>query len=237
MKFPGKRKSKHYFPVNARDPLLQQTQVQTENEVSTSYIVGIDQTLVDIEAKVDEGFIQRYGLSQGHSLVIEDDVAEALYQELTDNGLITHEFAGGTIGNTLHNYSVLADDRSVLLGTMCSNIKIGSYAYRYLCNTSSRTDLNYLQAVDGAIGRCFTLITENGERTFAISPGQMNKLRPESIPEAVIAGASALVLTAYLVHLHWFLLLIWCVASPVSRCQKRRCRQLSMPRNIRFLSY
>ncbi|CNI15224.1 inosine/guanosine kinase [Yersinia mollaretii] len=198
MKFPGKRKSKHYFPVNARDPLLQPA--QAENEVSTSYIVGIDQTLVDIEAKVDEDFITRYGLSQGHSLVIEDDVAERLYQELTLNGLITHEFAGGTIGNTLHNYSVLADDRSILLGTMCSNIKIGSYAYRYLCNTSSRTDLNYLQAVDGAIGRCFTLITDNGERTFAISPGQMNQLRPESIPEEVIAGASALVLTAYLVR-------------------------------------
>ncbi|WP_145570761.1 inosine/guanosine kinase [Yersinia bercovieri] len=198
MKFPGKRKSKHYFPVNARDPLLQPA--QAENEVSTSYIVGIDQTLVDIEAKVDEDFITRYGLSQGHSLVIEDDVAERLYQELTLNGLITHEFAGGTIGNTLHNYSVLADDRSILLGTMCSNIKIGSYAYRYLCNTSSRTDLNYLQAVDGAIGRCFTLITDNGERTFAISPGQMNQLRPASIPEEVIAGASALVLTAYLVR-------------------------------------
>ncbi|WP_145559916.1 inosine/guanosine kinase [Yersinia bercovieri] len=198
MKFPGKRKSKHYFPVNARDPLLQPA--QAENEVSTSYIVGIDQTLVDIEAKVDEDFITRYGLSQGHSLVIEDDVAERLYQELILNGLITHEFAGGTIGNTLHNYSVLADDRSILLGTMCSNIKIGSYAYRYLCNTSSRTDLNYLQAVDGAIGRCFTLITDNGERTFAISPGQMNQLRPASIPEEVIAGASALVLTAYLVR-------------------------------------
>ncbi|MFA3777821.1 inosine/guanosine kinase [Yersinia sp. 1652 StPb PI] len=198
MKFPGKRKSKHYFPVNARDPLLQPA--QTENEVSTSYIVGIDQTLVDIEAKVDESFIARYGLSQGHSLVIEDDIAENLYQELTANGLITHEFAGGTIGNTLHNYSVLADDRSILLGTMCSNIKIGSYAYRYLCNTSSRTDLNYLQGVDGAIGRCFTLISDNGERTFAISPGQMNQLRPESIPEDVIAGASALVLTAYLVR-------------------------------------
>ncbi len=33
MKFPGKRKSKHYFPVNARDPLLQQ--IQPENEVGT----------------------------------------------------------------------------------------------------------------------------------------------------------------------------------------------------------
>ncbi len=49
------------------------------------------------------------------------------------------------------------------------------------------------------IGRCFTLIGESGERTFAISPGH------ESLPggkysEAVIAGASALVLTSYLVR-------------------------------------
>ena len=176
MKFPGKRKSKHYFPVNARDPLLQQ--IQPENESSVSWVVGIDQTLGDIEAKVDEAFIVRYGLSAGHSLVIEDDVAEALYQELVRNNLITHQFAGGTIGNTMHNYSVLADDRSVLLGVMCSNIEIGGYAYRYLCNTSSRTDLNYLQGVDGAIGRCFTLIGDSGERTFAISPGHMNKLSP-----------------------------------------------------------
>ena len=190
MKFPGKRKSKHYFPVNARDPLLQQ--FQPENETSAAWVVGIDQTLVDIEAKVDDEFIERYGLSAGHSLVIEDDVAEALYQELKQKNLITHQFAGGTIGNTMHNYSVLADDRSVLLGVMCSNIEIGSYAYRYLCNTSSRTDLNYLQGVDGPIGRCFTLIGESGERTFAISPGHMNQLRAESIPEDVIAGASAM---------------------------------------------
>ncbi len=198
MKFPGKRKSKHYFPVSARDPLLKQAQSEAEN--STSWVVGIDQTLVDIEAQVDDDFIQRYGLSLGHSLVIEDDVADALYQELTSNNLITHQFAGGTIGNTMHNYSVLADDRSVLLGVMCSNIEVGSYAYRYLCNTSSRTDLNYLQGIPGAIGRCFTLISEQGERTFAISPGHMNQLRADSIPEEVIAGASALVLTSYLVR-------------------------------------
>ncbi|KMK20071.1 guanosine kinase [Pluralibacter gergoviae] len=197
MKFPGKRKFKHYFPVDARDPLLS---TAPEREASPSWVVGIDQTLVDIEAKVDDAFIARYGLSVGHSLVIEDDVAEALYRELQQGGLISHQFAGGSIGNTLHNYSVLADDRSVLLGVMCRNIEIGGYAYRYLCNTSSRTDLDYLQGIDGAIGRCFTLIGDSGERTFAISPGQMNQLRPEGIPEAVIAGASALVLTAYLLR-------------------------------------
>ena len=197
MKFPGKRKSKHYFPVNARDPLLQATQQELEEG---SWVVGIDQTLVDIEAKVDDAFLQRYGLSAGHSLVIDDVTAEALYSELMREELVSHQFAGGTIGNTLHNYSVLADDRSVLLGVMCNNIQIGGYAYRYLCNTSSRMDLNYLQGVDGAIGRCFTLIGEQGERTFAISPGLMNQLHAASIPEEVIAGASALVLTSYLVR-------------------------------------
>ena len=135
MKFPGKRKSKHYFPVSARDPLLQPAQHDVD---AGSWVVGIDQTLVDIEAKVDDAFLARYGLSAGHSLVIDNAVAEALYNELMQEALITHQFAGGTIGNTLHNFSVLADDRSVLLGVMCNNIQIGGYAYRYLCNTSSR---------------------------------------------------------------------------------------------------
>ncbi|GEM77124.1 inosine/guanosine kinase [Vibrio sagamiensis] len=198
MKFPGQRKSKHYFPVHARDPLV--TQAQENKKMTRTHVIGIDQTLVDIEAKVTTSLIEEYGLSKGHSLVIDDKKAEALYQKLKDERLITNEHAGGTIGNTLHNYSVLADDRSTLLGVMSQDIKIGSYGYRYLCNTSSRMDLNYLQGVDGAIGRCFALITEDGERTFAISEGQMNQLSADSIPEHIFPNASSLVLTAYLVR-------------------------------------
>ncbi len=168
--------------------------------MTRTHIIGIDQTLVDIEAKVTTDVIEKYGLSKGHSLVIDDATAEALYQQLKEECLITNEYAGGTIGNTLHNYSVLADDRSTLLGVMSQDIKIGSYGYRYLCNTSSRMDLNYLQGVEGAIGRCFALITEDGERTFAISEGQMNQLHPDNIPEKIFKSASALVLTAYLVR-------------------------------------
>ncbi|MDP5253645.1 MULTISPECIES: inosine/guanosine kinase [unclassified Vibrio] len=197
MKFPGQRKSKHYFPVDSRDPLLAQS---TKTTLNKGHVIGIDQTLVDIEAKVSTKFIEKYGLSKGHSLVIDDRIAESLYFELKEQGLITSEYAGGTIGNTLHNYSVLADARSTLLGVMSQDIKIGSYGYRYLCNTSSRMDLNYLQGVDGAIGRCFALISEDGERTFAISEGKMNQLKPESIPESIFKTASALVLTAYLVR-------------------------------------
>ena len=45
MKFPGKRKSKHYFPVNARDPLLQQ--FQPENETSAAW-VAVSYTHLDV---------------------------------------------------------------------------------------------------------------------------------------------------------------------------------------------
>ena len=198
MKFPGRRKSKHYFPVAKTTPL--EHDVHLKQIPQSTHIVGIDQILVDIEAHVDIDFIEKYQLKLGNSLLIDEVVAEQLYRELVDKSLINSEFAGGTIGNTLHNYSILADDRSVLFGVMSENIKVGSYAYRYLCNTSSRVDLNYLQPVQGPIGRCFTLVTSCGERTFAISKGYMDKLSPNSIDKTMIATASALVLTAYLMR-------------------------------------
>ncbi len=175
-------------------------QIQQENPLAKSHLVGVGQTIVDIEARVDDDFLARHALSKGHSLVLDEDKAELLYQELKERKLISHEYPGDTIGNTLHNYSVLADDKSILLGVMSKDLQIGSYAYRYLCNTSSRIDLDYLQPVCGPIGRCYTLITKDGERTFAINEGQMNQLSPDSIPECAFKQASALVLSSYLVR-------------------------------------
>lgn len=197
MKFPGRRKHKHYFPVQNKLTGIPQ---KPKRGMSQSYVVGIDQTLVDIEAKVSDEFMAKYELKRGMSQVISDEVTERLYDELKANDLVNYEFAGGTIANTLHNYSVLADDRSVLLGVMSENIKIGSYSYKFLSNTSSRVDLNYLQPVDGPIGRCFTLIDSSGERTFAISPGKINYLQPDFINENLIKNASALVISAYLMR-------------------------------------
>ncbi|MGR5543347.1 inosine/guanosine kinase, partial [Vibrio campbellii] len=59
---------------------------------------------------------------------------------------------------------------------------------------------NHLQTVDGPIGRCYTLITSCGERTFAISEGHMNQLEPSSVPESVFEKASALVVSSYLMR-------------------------------------
>ena len=194
MKFPGRRKIKHYFPVNTKNRFDSESTTFAE---ATTYVCGIDQNMVDITAQVDVALLARFDLAKGASQWITDAQADELYTYLMNNQLIEDQFAGGTIGNTLHNYSILADDRSVQFGVMSQNIRVGDYAYRYLCNTSSKVDLTYLQPVAGAIGRCFTLVTPGGERTFGISPAQMNDLDPSYINEDIIAGASALVLCAY----------------------------------------
>jgi inosine kinase len=198
VRFPGRRKHKHYFPGHERDTLFQA--VAPEAMSARTHVVGVDQTLVDIDARVPDELLARYALAKGASTVIATDRAAALYDELLAANLISYEFAGGTVGNTLHNYSLLADDASILLGVMSASIRLGTSGYRYLANTSSRVNLDHLQPVDGPIGRCFALITPDGERTFAISAGEMNALRPESVPDAVFADASALVISAYLMR-------------------------------------
>lgn len=198
MRFPGRRKHTHYFPVRARDPLL--NRVGLEAPSRRTHVVGIDQTLVDIDARVSDAFLARYGLTKGSSVVIPNAAASSLYDELLGEQLITYEFAGGTVGNTLHNYSILADDAAILLGVMSEQIRLGTSGYRYLSNTSSRVNLDHLQPVDGPIGRCFALVTPDGERTFAINEGEMNQLRAESIPAHVFDDASCLVITSYLMR-------------------------------------
>ena len=186
MKFPGRRKYTHFFPVHARGSLGPMDGAETF--AHRTRVVGVDQTLVDIEARVDDELLERYGLVKGQSLVLDAEACERLYEELSESGRIAAEHAGGTVGNTLHNYSMLSDDDAVLLGVMSGNIQLGTSGYRYLCNTSSRVDLDHLQPVDGAIGRCLALITPDGERSFAISEGCMNQLEAASVPESVITA-------------------------------------------------
>jgi len=194
MKFPGKRKNEHYFPVTEKgresaDPHLLQAE--------PFYLVGIDQLLVDIECRVEPEFLLQYSLRKGESQILNEPDAEAIYRELKSKGKILGEYAGGSVGNTLNNYSVLSDERAVALGAITRSITVGDYAFKYIRNTSSKVDLSYLQPCENTMGRAMCFVTPDGERTFGISKGCMNDLTPEFIPGEVIEKASALLISAY----------------------------------------
>lgn len=191
MRFPGKRKNKYYFPVTERDRI---SFVPTKTEPSSLYILGIDQLLVDIEAHVEESHLQRWGIPKGQSVPLDDTQVESIYEMLKREGRIQGEFSGGSIGNTLHNYAVLTDERACLLGAITRHMTVGDYAFHYIRSTSARVDLNHLYPIDGPMGRAFCFVTPDGERTFGISRGIMDQLPPEAVSEDVVQNASALCL-------------------------------------------
>ena len=60
MKFPGRRNTKHYFPVEDRQRSSFDDEIMRPGNV---YVVGIDQLLVDIEIPVDDAFLQKHQFS------------------------------------------------------------------------------------------------------------------------------------------------------------------------------
>lgn len=194
MKFPGRRNTKHYFPVEDK----QRSSFDGEiNRPGNVYVVGIDQILVDIEIPVTDEFLAEYKFKKGESFVIDDVLAENIYWEQKKLGNVTGEFPGGAVGNTLHNFSILSDSPSVALGTINKNIEVGDYAFKYICNTSSKVNLTYLQPCARPMGRALCFITPDSERTFAISKGCMNDLSPEFLPVEIIEKSAALLVSAY----------------------------------------
>lgn len=194
MKFPGRRNTKHYFPVEDK----QRSSFDDEiNRPGNVYVAGIDQLLVDIEISVDDQFLIDHQFQKGESFIIDDALADTIYWQYKNRGLITGEFPGGAVGNTLHNYSVLSDCPSVALGAINKNIEVGDYAFKYICNTSSKVNLSYLQPCPRPMGRALCFVGQDRDRTFAISKGCMNDLSPEFIPVDVIENAAALLVSAY----------------------------------------
>ncbi len=211
MKFPGRRKSKHYFPITEKD----RGNIDHNFTADESFhVVGIDQLLVDIECTVDEAFLAEHGLIKGQSQLVDEQLADLMYQKLKLAGRITGEFAGGTVGNTLHNFCVLSDERAVLIGAISQKINVGDYAFKYIASTSSKVDLNHLQPCDSPMGRAMCFITPDGERTFGISKGCMNELSEDHIPATIIEKSCALMISAYILRdSNW----------PISRSTLKAC--------------
>ncbi|MDP7322139.1 MAG: inosine/guanosine kinase [Bacteriovoracaceae bacterium] len=194
MKFPGRRHTKHYFPVTEKGRTSLSQPLQSKSDV---YIVGIDQLLVDIEIEVTDEYLKSYQFDKGQSFIIDDHLCEKVYSECKEKGLIRGEFPGGAVGNTLHNFAVLSDNACYAFGSIKRQIEVGDYAFKYLSKTSGLVDMTYLQPAQKPMGRALCFITPDLERTFAISKGCMNDFSSEYVCEDIIKGAAALLISAY----------------------------------------
>jgi len=196
MRFPGQRKRTHFFPGGQAAQV--QTAADSGSEAPAYDVVGIDQTILDVVLQCDDGVLSRFGLGKRCSVHMPEDALNEIYRFGHERGLIRSSLAGGAVGNTLHNYSVLSGRESLLLGAMSQNIHPADSAFRYIRTTSPLVNLEHMLTLDGPIGRAITFVSQDGERSFAIAPGIANEYQASALPIHLIRRASCAVASLYL---------------------------------------
>ncbi|MBI5510377.1 MAG: inosine/guanosine kinase [Deltaproteobacteria bacterium] len=194
MRFPGNRLSKHYFPVTpkpARAP-------DGDDHVGHGwYIVGLDEVIVDVEVHGPAELARELGLSPGESIQLSPPQYAALVQGLEAHHLKPSYVAGGTVANTLNNYTHLSGEAAVLLGAIQSSIRPGEPAFAYVAQTAKAVDLGHLVPIDGPTGTAITFISPDGDRSFGVAPGVAGDYPAAAVPAEVVQKASVALTCLY----------------------------------------
>ena len=196
MRFPGIRKGKYYFPVTEK----KSTVYEGVNEATLRpwYIVGLDEIIVDLEIHdCSQQLLDELGLVSGESVQFSAEEIARLLKRVKEEGLRVQYAAGGTVANTLCNYTHLSGEPAILLGAIPEVIRPGSPAFAYVAQTPKAVNLDHLVSRVGEVGIAVTCFTPDGERSFAVAPGISGDYGPEDIPEDVVKNASVAVTSLY----------------------------------------
>jgi inosine kinase len=192
--FPGQRIAKHYFPVSTRQQLVKPKPAG----LGGWYLLGLDQVLVDVEVHTPEQFVRDQGLVPGESVPIDDpDRFAALMAAIESSGYPCRFAPGGTVANTLNNFTHLSGEPAVLLGAIQDCIRPGEAAFHFVAQTHRAVSLEHLVAREGSVGTAVTFITPDGDRSFAVWPGVSNDYAAEEIPTDIINSATAVLASLY----------------------------------------
>lgn len=212
MRFPGIRKAKYYFPVTEK-----KSTINASTSTKPWYIVGLDEVIVDLEIHgCPQSLLPELGLVSGESVQFSADEIARLLRRVSELGLEVRFAAGGTVANTLCNYTHLSGEPAILLGAIPETIRPGSPAFAYVAQTPKAVNLDYLIPVAGEVGIAVTCFTPDGERSFAVAPGISGNYGADDIPEDVIRKASVVVTSLY------------CLANPDRPIAKAAIRMMEI---------
>jgi sugar/nucleoside kinase (ribokinase family) len=155
-------------------------------------VVGIGNALVDILARVEDGFLAENGVEKGVMTLIGTARAAELYGRM---GPAT-EISGGSGANTIAGLAMLGS-RAAYVGKVRDDQLGAIFAH----------DIRALGAVyetpmasgdhDCETGRCMVLVSPDGERSMNTYLGVSEYLSPSDIDESLMARADWLYLEGY----------------------------------------
>jgi len=156
-------------------------------------IVGIGSALVDITVQVDDAFLQAEGLPKGGMTLVDADRSKELLEKLADYP--QQMSPGGATANVMASFAHCGG-RSGFIGKIGAD-ELGDY---FTAQTrQAGVEFTKLVSETTATGTGLTLVTPDGQRTFATHLGASTELSIEELPPELLNQAQVIHVEAYLI--------------------------------------
>ncbi len=154
-------------------------------------VLGLGNSLVDILAYADDGYLSAQDMLKGAMNLIDEDRAEALYAARVDPRVIS----GGSAANTVVGVASFG-----LRAAYIGKVKRDPLGEAFAADIrSTGVAFSTPPAAHGpATGRCFIYVTPDGERTMNTYLGASSHLSPPDVDEALVRAARVIYLEGYM---------------------------------------
>jgi sugar/nucleoside kinase (ribokinase family) len=147
-------------------------------------VVGIGHAIVDVIARAEEDFLISHGMHKGGMQLIDETRAQAVYDEMGP----AIEISGGSAANTIVGVASFGE-RAAFVGKAKED-ELG-HTFAHDIRAAGVAFTTPLSADGPSTGRCYILVTPDGERTMNTYLGAAQHLAPEDV-DAELIGASAI---------------------------------------------
>ncbi|MGB7079621.1 MAG: adenosine kinase, partial [Xanthobacteraceae bacterium] len=154
-------------------------------------VLGIGNAIVDVIARAEEGFLIAQGMHKGTMALIDEARAVSIYDAMGP----AVETSGGSAANTIVGLASLGA-RTAFIGKIKDD-GLGR-AYSHDIRAAGVSFPTTPAAAGPSTGRCYVLVTPDGERTMNTYLGAAQDLQPADIDADTVAASAILYLEGYL---------------------------------------
>jgi adenosine kinase len=154
-------------------------------------VLGLGNAIVDVITRADDAFLVAHDMRKGGMALIDEARAAQIYDAMGP----AVEISGGSAANTIVGVSGFGA-RAAFVGKIKDDQLGAAFAHDI---RASGVAFDTPPAADGpSTGRCYVLVTPDGERTMNTYLGAAQDLHPRDIDPETVAGSAITYLEGYL---------------------------------------
>jgi sugar/nucleoside kinase (ribokinase family) len=154
-------------------------------------VVGIGNAIVDVIASAEDDFLERFGMTKGSMMLIDETQAEAIYEAMGPAMIVS----GGSAANTIAGIASLGGTPAYI--GKVRNDDLG-HAFRHDIVAAGAHFVTPAAEAGATTARCLILVTPDSERTMNTFLGASVALSVDDIDADLIASSSITYLEGYL---------------------------------------